>query len=78
MAGLGYAVAAYVSTSRLHDNLHDASDVVFGAVERSNLGDGLSRSNEEHEAHEEAVVQTSLSFALLYPNVTKPRSDVTE
>ena len=32
MAGLGYAVAAYVSTSRLHDNVHYASDVVFGAA----------------------------------------------
>lgn len=32
MAGLGYAVAAYVATSRLHDNVHYASDVVFGAA----------------------------------------------
>jgi membrane-associated phospholipid phosphatase len=31
MVGLGYAVAAYVSTSRLHDNVHYPSDVVFGA-----------------------------------------------
>ena len=31
-AGLGYAIAAYVATSRLHDNVHYASDVVFGAA----------------------------------------------
>ena len=27
-----YAVAAYVAMSRLHDNVHKASDVVFGAT----------------------------------------------
>ena len=32
MTGLGYAVAAYVATSRLHDNVHYVSDVVFGAA----------------------------------------------
>jgi membrane-associated phospholipid phosphatase len=31
-AALGYAIAAYVSSSRLHDNVHYVSDVVFGAA----------------------------------------------
>jgi hypothetical protein len=31
-AALAYAVAAYVATSRLHDNRHYLSDVVFGAA----------------------------------------------
>jgi membrane-associated phospholipid phosphatase len=29
---LGYAIASYVATSRLHDNRHYLSDVVFGAA----------------------------------------------
>jgi membrane-associated phospholipid phosphatase len=29
---IGYAIAAYVATSRLHDNDHFVSDVVFGAA----------------------------------------------
>jgi membrane-associated phospholipid phosphatase len=32
MAGVGYAFAAYVAASRLHDNVHYLSDVVFGAA----------------------------------------------
>ena len=31
-AALGYAIAAYVASSRLHDNVHYLSDVVFGAA----------------------------------------------
>jgi hypothetical protein len=31
-AALAYLVAAYVATSRLHDNVHYASDVTFGAA----------------------------------------------
>lgn len=31
-AALGYAIAAYVASSRLHDNVHYVSDVVFGAA----------------------------------------------
>lgn len=31
-AALGYAIAAYVASSRLHDNVHYASDVVFGSA----------------------------------------------
>jgi membrane-associated phospholipid phosphatase len=32
MSVLGYAFAAYIATSRLHDNVHWLSDVVFGAA----------------------------------------------
>lgn len=32
MAALGYAFAAYVASSRLHDNVHWLSDVVFGSA----------------------------------------------
>lgn len=31
-AVLGYAIASYVATSRLHDNRHYLSDVIFGAA----------------------------------------------
>jgi membrane-associated phospholipid phosphatase len=31
-AALGYAIAAYVASSRIHDNVHYLSDVVFGAA----------------------------------------------
>jgi membrane-associated phospholipid phosphatase len=31
-AALGYAIAAYVASSRLHDNVHYLSDVTFGAA----------------------------------------------
>jgi hypothetical protein len=31
-SALAYAIAAYVSTSRLHDNVHYISDVTFGAA----------------------------------------------
>jgi membrane-associated phospholipid phosphatase len=31
-AALGYVIASYVASSRLHDNVHYVSDVVFGAA----------------------------------------------
>ena len=31
-AALGYVIASYVAASRLHDNRHYVSDVVFGAA----------------------------------------------
>jgi membrane-associated phospholipid phosphatase len=31
-AALGYAIAAYVASSRLHDNVHYVSDVAFGSA----------------------------------------------
>ncbi len=35
---LGYAIASYVAASRLHDNQHYLSDVVFGAAVGSIAG----------------------------------------
>jgi hypothetical protein len=37
-SALAYALASYVSASRLHDNVHYASDVVFGAAVGSIAG----------------------------------------
>jgi uncharacterized membrane protein YsdA (DUF1294 family) len=37
-AWLGYAIASYVAASRLHDNVHHVSDVVFGAAVGSIAG----------------------------------------
>jgi membrane-associated phospholipid phosphatase len=43
-AALGYAVASYVAASRLHDNVHYVSDVVFGAA----VGTIAGRTVTEH------------------------------
>jgi membrane-associated phospholipid phosphatase len=43
-AALAYAVASYVATSRLHDNVHYLSDVVFGAA----VGTIAGRTVTEH------------------------------
>jgi membrane-associated phospholipid phosphatase len=45
-AALGYLIAAYVATSRLHDNRHYLSDVVFGAA----VGSIAGRTVVHHEA----------------------------
>jgi len=37
-AALAYAIASYVAASRLHDNVHHVSDVVFGAAVGSIAG----------------------------------------
>ncbi len=43
-AALAYAIAAYVASSRLHDNVHYLSDVVFGAA----VGSIAGRTVTEH------------------------------
>jgi hypothetical protein len=43
---LGYAIASYVAASRLHDNVHYLSDVVFGAA----VGSIAGRTVVHHEA----------------------------
>jgi membrane-associated phospholipid phosphatase len=43
-AVLGYAIASYVAASRLHDNVHFLSDVVFGAA----IGTIAGRTVTEH------------------------------
>jgi uncharacterized membrane protein YsdA (DUF1294 family) len=43
---LGYAIASYVAMSRIHDNRHYLSDVVFGAA----VGTIAGRTVVHHEA----------------------------
>ena len=43
-----YAVAAYVSTSRLHDNRHYLSDIVFGAAVGTIAGRTVTLHGREH------------------------------
>jgi membrane-associated phospholipid phosphatase len=45
-AVLGYAIASYVAASRLHDNVHYLSDVVFGAA----VGSIAGRTVVHHQA----------------------------
>ena len=45
-AWLAYAIASYVSASRLHDNVHHVSDVVFGAA----IGTIAGRTVVHHKA----------------------------
>jgi hypothetical protein len=53
-AALGYAIASYVAASRLHDNVHYLSDVVFGAT----VGSIAGRSVTEHGREVWAVSPT--------------------
>jgi hypothetical protein len=45
-AVLGYAIASYVASSRLHDNRHYLSDVIFGAA----VGTAAGRAVVHHKA----------------------------
>jgi len=51
---LGYTVASYVAASRLHDNRHHLSDVIFGA----SLGTVAGRAVVHHRADEWAITPT--------------------
>ena len=53
-AALGYAIASYVAASRLHDNVHYLSDVVFGAA----VGTIAGRTVTEHGRETWAFVPT--------------------
>jgi membrane-associated phospholipid phosphatase len=70
MAGLGYAVAAYVSTSRLHDNVHYASDVVFGAA----VGTISGRTVTQHGRNDWTLVpvRTPGGLALMLARTAHP------
>jgi len=70
MAGLGYAVAAYVSTSRLHDNVHYASDVVFGAA----VGAISGRTVTQHGRNDWTLVpvRTPGGVALMLVRTARP------
>jgi len=61
---LGYAIASYVAASRLHDNRHYLSDVIFGAA----VGSIAGRTVVHHESDYWAVVPVSVpggGFAVL-------------
>jgi membrane-associated phospholipid phosphatase len=66
---LGYAIATYVATSRLHDNRHYLSDVVFGAA----VGSIAGRTVVHHAADYWAVAPVSVpgGVALLVTRVTR-------
>jgi len=51
-AAVAYAIAAYVASSRLHDNVHYLSDVAFGAA----VGTIAGRTVTEHGANEWSIV----------------------
>jgi membrane-associated phospholipid phosphatase len=56
-AALGYAIAAYVASSRLHDNVHYLSDVVFGAA----VGTIAGRTVTQHGPDTWAIAPTPLA-----------------
>jgi len=47
-SALAYVIAAYVATSRLHDNVHYASDVIFGTA----MGTIAGRTVTRHGRHD--------------------------
>ena len=53
---LGYTIASYIAASRLHDNRHYLSDVVFGAA----VGSIAGRTVVHHAADYWAFVPVSL------------------
>jgi membrane-associated phospholipid phosphatase len=53
---LGYSIASYVAASRLHDNRHHLSDVIFGAA----VGTAAGRAVVHHKATEWAVFPTTV------------------
>jgi hypothetical protein len=56
MSAVGYSVAAYVASSRLHDNRHWLSDVVFGAA----VGTIGGRTVTQHGRNSWTLVPTSV------------------
>ena len=55
-AAVGYAIAAYVASSRLHDNVHYVSDVVFGAAVGTIAGRTVTQHGREAWAFAPAPV----------------------
>jgi hypothetical protein len=53
---LGYTIASYVAASRLHDDRHHLSDVIFGAA----IGTAVGRAVVHHKADEWAVFPTTV------------------
>ena len=68
---LGYAIASYVATSRLHDNVHYLSDVVFGAA----VGSIAGRTVVHHEADYWAMTPVMLPGGGVAVYVSKVQSE---
>jgi hypothetical protein len=70
---LGYAIASYVATSRLHDNRHYLSDVAFGAA----MGSIAGRTVVHHASDYWAIAPVRTpnnGVALLVTRTSAPRS----
>ena len=61
-AALGYAIAAYVASSRLHDNVHYLSDVVFGAAVGTIAGRTVTQHGRDVWAMSPAPVAGGYAF----------------
>ena len=59
---LAYAIAGYVSASRLHDNRHYLSDVVFGAAVGQIAGRTVTLHGREHWALGPSVVNRGVAM----------------
>jgi hypothetical protein len=57
-AALAYAIAAYVASSRLHDNVHYLSDVIFGAATGTIAGRTVTEHGRETWTNTWRVVPT--------------------
>jgi len=68
---LGYAIASYVAMSRLHDNRHYLSDVVFGAA----VGSIAGRTVVHHGADYWAMTPVALPGGGMAVYVTKVQSE---
>lgn len=53
---IAYAIASYVATSRLHDNVHYASDVAFGTAVGMIAGHTVTRHGREYRGFMPAAV----------------------
>jgi membrane-associated phospholipid phosphatase len=66
---LGYAIASYVAMSRIHDNRHYLSDVIFGAA----VGSIAGRTVVHHEADYWAMAPVSVPGGGVALMVTRTR-----
>jgi membrane-associated phospholipid phosphatase len=64
-AALGYAIATYVAASRLHDNVHYASDVAFGAAVGAIAGRTVTEHGRETWAFVPAFIPNGAALMLV-------------
>ena len=65
-----YAAATYVAMSRLHDNVHFASDVAAGAAVGIIAGRTVTRTG--HPAYPVQVTSVPAGFAIVYVRQDEP------